>query len=136
MRSRQLLGMLLFSGAGVLVVGMFLFTQQVVQRLSREIATTSEVFARFGAQASLPAASSPQVRAILRDVFAHIDFPIVITDTTGTPRAWRGVVVDPATVPDDALDSLAAGLRVSPRIAARVASVRAQIPLLDRSHAP
>ena len=136
LRGKQLLKMALFAGGGLLVVGMFLFTQQVVRRLSIEVATTSEVLARLAAQASFPAASNPQVRRILDEALSGIDFPIVITDTTGTPRAWRGVGVDPNSVPTEALDSLAAGLTPSPVVAAEIARVKARLPELDRSHKP
>src|SRR5690348_6929907 len=129
---RQLLRTGLFVGGSVLVVGMFLFTQQVVRRLTEEIATTSRVFAQLCAQASFPATNNPQVRQIFSDVLRGIDFPIIITDTTGTPRAWRNVGVDPALVSTESLDSLSAGFRVSPVIEARVLRVRAEVAGLDR----
>ena len=58
---------------------MFLFTYQMVTALSREVATTSRVLARFCAEASFPAAEDPALRAILSEMIAGIDFPIVIT---------------------------------------------------------
>ena len=129
---RQLLRTGLFVGGSVLVVGMFLFTQQVVRRLTEEIATTSRVFAQLCAQASFPATNNPQVRQIFSDVLRGIDFPIIITDTTGTPRAWRNVGVNPALVSTESLDSLSAGFKVSPVIEARVLRVRAEVADLDR----
>src|SRR6266581_2045610 len=74
----------LFVGSGLLVGAVFLFTQQVVTRLTQEVATTSRVLARFCAQASFPAVSDPELQRIFAEVIAHVDFPIVITDTEGT----------------------------------------------------
>lgn len=125
-----------FLGSGALVVALFLFTTFTVNRLSREIATTSGMLARLCAQASFPAARDPQLQKILSDVIAQIDFPIVITDQDSLPRAWRHVGVDPASVPDAWLDSLALGRPVPPEIRERVAAIRARVAALDRRHAP
>lgn len=136
LRGRALLKTGLFAGGGLLVAVVFLFTHQMVQRLSTQVATTSGVLARLCAQASFPATNDPQLRAIFTDVISHIDFPIVITDTTGLPRAWREIGVDPELVPTEALDSLAQGLAISPVVSERIRQVSARIPELDRHHAP
>ena len=126
----------LFVVGGLLVAAVFLFTNQMVQRLSTQVATTSDVLARLCAQASFPATNDPQLRAIFSDVISHIDFPIVITDTTGIPRAWREVGVDAELVPSESLDSLTQGLQISPVVSERIRRVSARVPELDRRHAP
>lgn len=136
LRGTLLLRTGLFVGGGLLVAAVFLFTNQMVGRLSAQVSTTSGVLARLCAQASFPATDNPQIRAIFTDVIANIDFPIVITDTTGLPRAWREVGVDPALVPSESLDSLTIGLPISPPVSARIRKVSARIPELDRRHAP
>lgn len=135
-RGRQLLKTGLFVGGSVLALAFFIFTQQVVRRLSHEVAVTSDVLARLCAQASFPATNDPQLHEIVSDVIAGIDFPIILTDTTRTPRAWHGIDVDAGLVPSEALDSLAAGLTISGAHAANVARVVARIPEMDRRHPP
>ena len=132
----QLLKIVLFSGASLLAALVFVFTQQVVGQLSAEVASTSRVLAQLCAQASFPAVRDPEIREILTGVIANLDFPIVITDKTGTPRAWRRIDVSPDLVPNESLDSLKAGLTVAPVIAARVEQVRQAIRRLDRRNPP
>lgn len=126
----------LFVGSVVLAVALFAFTSQMIQRLTREVETTSRVLARFLAQASLPAAADTTLQRIFTEVVAGIDFPIVITDTTGMPRAWRRVQVDPALVSAGAIDSLDAGLPVDPVTRERIERVRAQVAKLDARNSP
>ena len=120
----QLLKAYLFLASSVLVIGVFLFTYQMVNALSREVATTSRVLARFCAQASFPAAEDPELQKILRELIAGIDFPMVITDNDSTPRAWRGVGIADSLVPAPSIDSLKAGLPIAPVIHARLERVR------------
>lgn len=132
----QLLKFALFVGASLLAAGVFIFTQQMIQRLSHEIETTSGVLARFCAQASFPATRDPEIRRIFSEVIAHVEFPIVITDNQGTPRAWRHVEVDPELVPAASIDSLQEGRTISPVIRERIEAVRARAAELDRRHDP
>ncbi len=132
----RLLKVYLFVGGSLLVLGVFLFTYQMVNALSREVATTSRVLARFCAQASFPAAEDPALRAILREMIADIDFPIVITDNDSIPRAWRRVGIDPALVDSASIDSVTLGLPISPVIRARIDAVRAKAKAMDRKNTP
>ena len=132
----ELLKTALFVGSGLLVVAVFLFTQQMITRLSQEVATTSRVLAGFCAQASFPAVRDPELQQIFTEVIAHIDFPIVITDIAGIPRAWRDVGVDPALVPAASIDSLAQHKPVTPVIRERIERVRREVARLDRRNQP
>jgi hypothetical protein len=108
----------------------------MVTALSREVATTSRVLARFCAQASFPAVQDPGLNQILKELIAGIDFPMVITDNAGIPRAWRGVGIDPALVDSTSIDSLTAGLAVAPVIRARIDAVSARAHEMDRHNPP
>jgi signal transduction histidine kinase len=132
----QLLKGSLFLGSSVLVAAVFLFTHQMIGRLSAEVATTSRVFARFCAQASLPATRDPELQRIFTELVSGIDFPIVITDTLGVPRAWREVGVDPMLVDPASIDSLAEGRTIAPVIRARIEEVRRHVARMDRENAP
>ena len=136
MTRSELLKSALFVGSGVLVVAVFLFTQQMITRLSQEVATTSRVLAGFCAQASFPAVRDPELQQIFTEVISHVDFPIVITDIAGVPRAWRDVGVDPALVPAASIDSLAAHYPGSPVIRERIEQVRREAAKLDARNPP
>ena len=126
----------LFVGGSVLVVAVFLFTQSAVGRLTREVSATSELLARVAAQATIPSTINPQLQRVLGEMQAGISFPIIITDTTGTPRAWSRIDVRNDEVPAESIDSLVFGLAISPVIKARLDRVRTELPGLDRTHTP
>ena len=130
----ELLRAALFLASLLTLTGVFVFTNLMVRRLSEQVSAASELLARLCAQASFPAARDPQLQAILSGVIAGIDFPMVIADERGVPRAWRLVGLDPLLVPDASLDSLAEGKPIAPVIGARVQRLYAKIKQLDRSH--
>jgi signal transduction histidine kinase len=132
----RLFSTLAYFGAALLGLGVFLFTTQLVQGLSRQVRDTSSVLARFCAQASFPATQDSVLRGILRDVIGSLDFPIVITDTENRPRAWRGVGVVDTLVPEPSIDSLDTATPPSPVIRERLDRIRAQIRTLDRGNPP
>jgi signal transduction histidine kinase len=125
-----------FLGCSLLVVVLFLFTNATISRLTSEVSTTSRVLAEFLAQASFPAVRDPELQKIFSEVISHIDFPIVITDNEGVPRAWREVGIPDSLVAAESIDSLATGRAISPLTRARIESVRQQIERLDRMNAP
>jgi len=133
---KQWLKTILFVGGSLLVVAVFVFTQSAVTRLSREVSKTSELLARVAAQATLPSTINPQVQRVLGELAQGISFPIVITDTTGTPRAWSHIAVRGEDVSPGSLDSLASGLAISPTILERVERVKKESKALDRVHDP
>src|SRR6266540_3367166 len=126
----------LFLGSSLLVVGLFLFTNRTIARLTSEVQTTSRVLARFCAQASIPATMDPELQRVFTEIISAIDFPIVLTDGRGVPRAWHAVGVNPELVPAASLDSLAAGMTISPVIRARLARVERRVATLDRKNEP
>lgn len=133
---KQLLRAGLFVAGSVLVAGVFVFSHLMVQRLSEEVTTTSGVLARFNAEASVLATRDPDVRRIFSEVVESLDFPIIITDTTGVPRAWQDVGVPHRQVGEDVLDSLSAGLAVSGTMTTLIDELRANVAQLDRRHKP
>ena len=64
MNLRRYYRTLLVAGSVALAVGVFLFTQKMITRLSHEVTTTSRVLARFLAQASFPAARHPELEKV------------------------------------------------------------------------
>lgn len=125
-----------FLGSLLLVVSVFLFTQQAIGRLTAEVRTTSRLLAQFLATATWPAAHDPELQGITREVIGNLDFPVIITDQAGFPRAWRNTVVHPDLVPALSIDSLRDSLAVSPVIRARIGRLRAEVIRLDRVNPP
>jgi hypothetical protein len=69
-RGKTLLKTALFVGGSVLVVAVFLFTQNAVGRLTREVSATSELLARVAAQATIPSTINPQLQRVLGEMQA------------------------------------------------------------------
>ena len=78
-------------GSGVLIALLLLYTHQVVGRLNSQVEILSGIIARFCALATFPALESQGSQEVFRAIVAQVDFPIVITDSDGRPRAWRGI---------------------------------------------
>jgi signal transduction histidine kinase len=132
---RNLKTYLCFAFSAVLLA-LFIFSNILIGRLAQQTERTSRVFARFAATASFPAAQDTVYEAFVTEVIQSINFPIVLSDVEGVPRAWKGIGVDPNSIPDRSLDSLAAGLTPAPVIAARIEKVIRAAERLDRSHEP
>ena len=90
----------LFVGAILLMVALVFNTNIVIARLNDEARSLCTVLARFFAVATFEAAEDPDLQPIFRDVVRNINFPLVLTDTKGIPRAWRHVGILPREVPD------------------------------------
>jgi two-component system, NtrC family, sensor histidine kinase KinB len=132
----QILRTGVFLASILLVVSVFLFTHQVIQRLSSEVETTSRLLARFLALATFPATQDPELQRITREVVGDTDFPIIITDSEGYPRAWRKTSVAVEAVGAATIDSIRLGLPVNPVVRARFERVRAEVRMLDRQNTP
>ncbi len=126
----------LFLGVAGIVLAVFVFTNILVARLASQVQSTSEVFARFCATASFPASTDTTLQAIVGEVIQGLNFPIVLTDPQGVPRAWKGVRVHPDEVDNDSLAAYAAGLPVGPDIVRRIERLKEDVERMDRRHAP
>lgn len=132
----QGLRVVLFLGASVLAATVFLLAHWTIDRLSREVTATSHMLAQFCAEASYPVVRNPQVEDVFMRLVSNLDFPMVITDREGIPRAWRGIGVQSDQVSAESLDSLAAGQPIAPVIAERVKLVRYAVQVLDAQNEP
>jgi NtrC-family two-component system sensor histidine kinase KinB len=132
----QILRTAVFLGSVLLVVSVFLFTHQAIRRLSSEVQTTSRILARFLALATFPATQDQELQRITREIVNSIDFPIIITDLEGLPRAWRKTAVEPGLVPDASIDSLRKHLPISPVIRARIERLQAEVVRFDHKNQP
>jgi hypothetical protein len=126
----------LFLGVAGIVLAVFVFTNVVVARLASQVQSTSEVFARFCATASFPATTDTTLQAIVGDVITGLNFPIVLTDPAGIPRAWKGIAVEPDDVPADSIEAFAQGRLVDAEMRSRLERIREDVERMDRRHAP
>ena len=126
----------LFLGVAGIVLAVFVFTNILVARLANQVQSTSEVFARFCATASYPATTDTTLSGIVGDVISGLNFPIVLTDAQGVPRAWKGISVPSSDVAPEALEELSLGRPVSEDVRAKVAKVREAVGRMDARHAP
>ncbi len=79
------------AGSGILIALLLLYTHQVVGRINNQVEILSGIIARFCALATFPALENPESQEVFRSIVGQVDFPIVITDSEGRPRAWRGI---------------------------------------------
>src|SRR5262245_11346988 len=126
----------LFLAFSAVLLALFIFSNILIKRLADETERTSRLFANLCATASYPAAEDTVIQKILSDVIEGISFPIVLTDVSGTPRAWKEGGVGQASVHAASIDSMAAGRGPSPVIKARIERVKEAATVLDRKHPP
>lgn len=93
MRTRFARASLLF--LAFLVISTAVVTQPVIRRVEKEVDRTSCVVARLFSTLIISALSQEDVAHSLRTTMRDMDFPIIITDEFGIPRAWRNVGVSP-----------------------------------------
>ncbi|MGC8893358.1 MAG: sensor histidine kinase [candidate division WOR-3 bacterium] len=70
-------------------------TQPAISRARNEVRTTSLLLAKLMSSLFLSVISEDEIASIMKEVIARVDFPMVITDQDGNPRAWKQVGVDP-----------------------------------------
>jgi hypothetical protein len=88
------------AGSGILIALLILYTQQVIGRMNNQVEILSGLIARFCALATFPALENPESQEVFRSIVKQVDFPIVITDAEGRPRAWRGIGISADDVGD------------------------------------
>ena len=122
----------LFVGAVLLMLALVVNTNIVIARLNEEARSLCTVLARFFAVATFEAAEDPDLQPIFRDVVRNINFPLVLTDTKGIPRAWRHVGIAVREIPDSVIARAESTGVVAPSLA-RLQDIVVQ---LDRVNEP
>jgi signal transduction histidine kinase len=122
----------LFIGAVLLMVALVVNTNYVIGRLNDEARSLCTVLAKFLAVATFEAAENGDIQPIYRDVVQNINFPLVLTDTKGIPRAWRHIGLSTRAVPDSII-AKAESTGVIPPTVARLQDIVVE---LDRVNEP
>ena len=126
----------LFLGIAGIVLAVFVFTYILVARLGAQVQATSEVFARFCATASFPATTDSTLQNIVEDVITNLNFPIVLTDARGVPRAWKDIAIQTDEVPADSLEAYARARLRDPVLRGKIERVKEEVARMDRRHPP
>jgi signal transduction histidine kinase len=121
----------LFLAMVVLSVALVAHSHYVIRRLNEEARSLSTVLARFVAVSTFDAAEEPTFRPIFREVIRNINFPVVLTDTKGLPRAWKGIGIAPTSVPDSLL-ATADSTGVIPPQVVRIQEIAARLDRVNR----
>jgi signal transduction histidine kinase len=124
--------MFLFLAVVMLMAALVLHSNYLIGRLNSETQNLCTVLARFFAVSTFQAAEDPDLNAIFRDVVSNINFPLILTDTGGIPRAWRLIGIPSSAVPDSVLQR-AAETGVVPPVVRRIQERALE---LDRRHPP
>jgi signal transduction histidine kinase len=124
--------MVLFLAVVLLMAALVLHSNYLIGRLNDETQSLCTVLARFFAVSTFQAAEDPALSSIFRDVVGSIQFPLILTDTRGIPRAWKMIGIPSTAVPDTVLE-LAARTGVVPPLVKRI---QERAKALDRRHAP
>lgn len=122
----------LFLAVVALMAALVIHSNYLVSRLNTETENLCYVLARFFAVSTFQAAEDPTLRPIFREVVESINFPIILTDTQGVPRAWKQIGIPASAVPDSVLDR-ASRTGVIPPPVRRIQEAARR---LDRRHPP
>jgi signal transduction histidine kinase len=91
----------LFVGMIALSVASLSFTSRLASRLERQTATFTDLFARFAAASTLPAARDEEAQRVFRGFLDRVTFPIIVTDRRGVPLTCKGTDVSPDEITYD-----------------------------------
>ncbi len=123
--------MYLFLAIVALMAALVLHSNYLIGRLNKETQSLCAVLARFFAVATFQAAEDPALSAIFREVVGNINFPIILTDPAGIPRAWKLIGIPPSAVPDSVLQA-AAETGIVPPVVKRIQERAARLDLRHR----
>ena len=122
----------LFLAVVVLMIALVVHSNTIIVRLNAETRARCDILARFFAVATFQAAEDPMIRPIFQEVVQNINFPVVLTDTRGVPRAWKGIGVPIEAVPDSVLHGVTDLAHAPPAVQRILETVRR----LDRINKP
>jgi len=85
---------LLFIAASLIILGLLVYTQKVVNELRRDSRQIVEFYAQLYARAA-STESSEDLQFLFDEIIKRTDFPIISTDPDRKPTAWKGIGIDP-----------------------------------------
>ena len=76
-------------GIGLIGIVTYIYSNFFIQRIKKEVETTSRIFARYALSPSMDEAALLEI--LFQEVIQKIDFPVVLTDDSGKPYTSRNV---------------------------------------------
>jgi len=122
----------LFLAVVLLMVALVVHSNTIITRLNAETRARCDVLARFFAVATFQAVENPMVRQMFREVVQNINFPMVLTDVSGIPRAWKEIGIPADAIPDSVLERASKGGPIPPE----VARIQEIVKRLDKINQP
>jgi len=80
----------LFLGAVVLITGLFIYTQSIINDLRNESREAVSLYAQIIAK-SVTSADDDELDFIFREIILKVTFPIIQSDIDGNPVNWRNI---------------------------------------------
>ena len=80
----------LFLGAVVLITGLFIYTQSIINDLRNESREAVSLYAQIIAK-SVTSADDNELDFIFREIILKVTFPIIQSDIDGNPVNWRNI---------------------------------------------
>lgn len=80
----------LFFGAVLLIVGLFIYTQSIIEKLRNENRETVSFHVKLFAK-GISEAEGDELDFFFREIIQPISFPIIIADKEGNPQQWRNL---------------------------------------------
>lgn len=77
-------------GAVLLVAGLLLYTQSIIEELREESRETVSLYAQLIAK-GITSASDAELDFVFREIIQKVGFPIIHSDPEGTPVNWRNL---------------------------------------------
>jgi signal transduction histidine kinase len=106
----------LFLAVVLLMLALVVHSNTMITRLNAETRARCDVLARFFAVATFQAVENPVVRKVFGEVVENIDFPMVLTDVSGIPRAWKEIGIPAEAIPDSVLERASKGGPIPPEV--------------------
>jgi signal transduction histidine kinase len=76
-------------GIGLIGIVTYIYSNFFIQRIKKEVETTSRIFARYALSPTMDEAALLEI--LFQEVIQKIDFPVVLTDDSGKPYTSRNV---------------------------------------------
>ncbi len=104
--SSTLLTAYVMIGVVLLAAAAFYHVNGLMSALREDAQVVSEIYGRFCSVAADPNSGTETMDVIFEQIIRRIDFPVIITDRTGTPTQWVNVDIPPDQADPERLQAL------------------------------
>jgi hypothetical protein len=87
--SSRALAIYFLIGIGIIGIITYIYSNYLIQRIKKETATTSRIFAKYASGPSMD--EQALLELLFEEVIQRIDFPVIMTDAEGNPTSSKNV---------------------------------------------